>query len=55
MDWQRNDRVGRNWQRRVFEHRRQILRGYTKSDTDAYSDGDRDSHAYIYTDCYSPA
>ena len=51
LDWQRNDPLGRSCFRpHLFEHRRQILRGYTKSDTDAYSDGDgdRDSHSYGY-------
>jgi hypothetical protein len=47
LDWQPNDHLGRSWSRpHLFEHRRQILRGCTKSD--AYSDGDRDSNGYIY-------
>jgi hypothetical protein len=49
LDWQPNDHLGRSCFRpHLFEYRRQILRGYTKSDTDAYSDGDRDSHSHSY-------
>jgi hypothetical protein len=49
LDWQPNDHLGRSWSRpHLFEHRRQILRGCTESDTDAYSDRDSDSHSYGY-------
>ena len=55
VDRQRNDRLGRTRQRRLFEHRRAILRGYTNSDTHAntYSDGDGHSNSYSYSDGYS--
>jgi len=51
LDWQRNDPLGRSCFRpHLFEHRRQILRGFTKSDTDAYGDRDSDSYGYIHSD-----
>jgi hypothetical protein len=61
----RNDHLGRKWQQRRCEHRRQILRGRTESDTHAniYSDsnshcnGDTYCHGYgdTYCDSYSYA
>src|SRR6266480_6488683 len=59
MDREPDDRLGRSRQRQRFEQRRQILRGYTKSDTDAYSDGDSygyihaDTNGYVHTYAYS--
>jgi len=53
LDWQPNDHLGRSWSRpHLFEHRRQILRGCTESDTDAYfdSNGSRDSHCNTDSD-----
>jgi hypothetical protein len=47
VDGQPNDRLGREEQWHQFEHRRQILRGRTDSDTNAnsepYADTDSDS------------
>ena len=53
LDWQPNDHLGRSRSRpHLFEHRRQILRGCTESDTDAYfdSNGSRDSHCNTDSD-----
>ena len=53
LDWQPNDHLGRSWSwPHLFEHRRQILRGCTESDTDAYfdSNGSRDSHCNTDSD-----
>ena len=48
MDRQRNDRLGRSWRRRLFEHWRKIRRRWTESDTHAntFSDPNRDSNAH---------
>ena len=51
MDRQRNDRLGRSWSRsHLFEHRRQILRGYTESDTYSYSYCYTNADSYFYGD-----
>ena len=66
MEWQRNDRLGRSYRRRLrFEHRRQILRRCTESDThantffnpnrDSYADGHCNSNAYGYSELHSHA
>ena len=57
LDWQPNDHLGRSWSRpHLFEHRRQILRGCTESDTDAYFDSNSnrngDSHCNTDSDSY---
>ena len=59
LDRQPNDHLGRSCFRpHLFEQRRQILRGYTESDTDGNSDinTDTDSAAFIANadgDCYA--
>ena len=60
LDWQPNDHLGRSWSRpHLFKHRRQILRGCTESDTDAYFDSNSnrngDSHSYANADFNSNA
>jgi hypothetical protein len=54
MERQRNDRLGWSWYAlsNVFQHRRQILRRCTESDTHAntFSDRNRDSYAYGNSD-----
>ena len=56
LDWQPNDHLGRSCFRpHLFEHRRQILRGYAESDTDAYSDSNTDGNSDINTDTDSAA
>ena len=49
MDGERNDRLGRpKQQRQPFEHRREILRRWRRSDTHAniFSDPNRDSYSH---------
>jgi len=47
VDRQPNDRLGRSWFRpHLFEHRRQILRGRTKSYIDAHSDSNSNRQPY---------
>ena len=49
MEHQRNDRLGRNWQQQLFEHRRQVLPDCADSDAHAY----RNRNSYSYADAYS--
>jgi hypothetical protein len=46
VDGQQNDRMGREEQFHQFEHRRQILRNRTESDTDANSEPNTDRNCY---------
>ena len=47
LDWQPNDHLGRSCFRpHLFEHRRQILRGCTEPDTDAYVNGVTKSYSH---------
>jgi hypothetical protein len=58
LDWQRNDRLGRQQYLPAFQYRRQILRRCIESDThantfshsnrDSYADGDCNSNAERY-------
>ena len=53
LDRQPNDHLGRSWSRpHLFKHRRQILRGCTESDTDAYfdSNSNRNGDSHCNTD-----
>jgi hypothetical protein len=54
MDWQRNDCVGRK-RRHQFQHRRQILRCCTESDTHANTFSDPNSDSYAHCNCNSNA
>jgi hypothetical protein len=45
--------LGRRWQQRRVEHRRQILRSCANSDT--YSNTYHDGHAYGYSDAHDHA
>ena len=57
LDRQRNDRLGWSWRRQLFQHRRQILRGCSGSDTHANiylnTNGDRDRDTYSHNNCDS--
>jgi hypothetical protein len=56
LDRQPNDHLGRSCFRpHLFEHRRQILRGCTESDTDAYfdSNSNRNGDSHCNTDSNS--
>ena len=51
LDRERDDRLGRTWHRRLFEHWREILRAIQSNpnpNSNVYSYSDRNAHSYIY-------